>query len=91
MRSEWMWEKFAWECGFDSTGSGQGPMAGCCECSEEPSGSCATELVITHCVLKILGSLDEYCFSVVLMGCEAVWTCKKIPAFRRNIVPSWHC
>jgi hypothetical protein len=32
-------------CGFDSTGSGQGPMAGCCECGDEPSGSCATELV----------------------------------------------
>jgi hypothetical protein len=24
--------------------SGQGPMAGCCECGDEPSGSCATEL-----------------------------------------------
>jgi hypothetical protein len=32
-------------CGLDSTGSGQGPVAGCCECSDEPSGSCATELV----------------------------------------------
>jgi hypothetical protein len=31
--------------GLDSTGSGQGPMAGCCECSYEPSGSCTTELV----------------------------------------------
>jgi hypothetical protein len=30
---------------FDSTGSGQGPVAGCCECGDEPSGSCATELV----------------------------------------------
>jgi hypothetical protein len=27
------------------TGSGQGPVAGCCECCDEPSGSCATELV----------------------------------------------
>jgi hypothetical protein len=25
--------------------TGQGPVAGCCECSNEPSGSCATELV----------------------------------------------
>jgi hypothetical protein len=33
-------------CGLDSTGSGQGPVAGCCECGDEPSGSCATELVI---------------------------------------------
>jgi hypothetical protein len=30
---------------MDSTGSGQGPVAGCCECGDEPSGSCATELV----------------------------------------------
>jgi hypothetical protein len=32
-------------CGLDSTGSGQGPLAGCCECGDEPSGFCATELV----------------------------------------------
>jgi hypothetical protein len=32
-------------CGLDSTGSGQGPVAGCCECGNEPSGSGATELV----------------------------------------------
>jgi hypothetical protein len=25
--------------------AGQGPVAGCCECGDEPSGSCATELV----------------------------------------------
>jgi hypothetical protein len=30
---------------LDSTGSGQGPVAGCCEFGDEPSGSCATELV----------------------------------------------
>jgi hypothetical protein len=23
-------------CGLDSTGSGQGPVAGCCECGDEP-------------------------------------------------------
>jgi hypothetical protein len=28
------------------SGSGQGPVTGCCECGDEPSGSCATELVI---------------------------------------------
>jgi hypothetical protein len=27
------------------SGSGQGPVAGCCECGDESSGSCATELV----------------------------------------------
>jgi hypothetical protein len=32
-------------CGLDSTGSGQGPVAGCCDCGDEHSGSCATELV----------------------------------------------
>jgi hypothetical protein len=32
-------------CGLETTGSGQGPVAGCCECGDEPSGSCATELV----------------------------------------------
>jgi hypothetical protein len=32
-------------CGLYSTVSGQGPVAGCCECGDEPSGSCATELV----------------------------------------------
>jgi hypothetical protein len=32
-------------CRLDSTGSGQGPVASCCECGDEPSGSCATELV----------------------------------------------
>jgi hypothetical protein len=32
-------------CGLDSTGSGQGPLAGCCECGDVPSGSCETELV----------------------------------------------
>jgi hypothetical protein len=32
-------------CGLDSTVSGQGPVAGCRECGDEPSGSCAAELV----------------------------------------------
>jgi hypothetical protein len=31
--------------GVDSTGSGQGPVAGCCECVDDTSDSCATELV----------------------------------------------
>jgi hypothetical protein len=31
--------------GLDSTGSGYVPVASCCECGDEPSGSCATELV----------------------------------------------
>jgi hypothetical protein len=32
-------------CRLESTVSGQGPVAGCCECGDEPLGSCATELV----------------------------------------------
>jgi hypothetical protein len=46
MGSEWILGRLAWGgCGLDSTGSGQGPVAGCCECGDEPSGSGATELV----------------------------------------------
>jgi hypothetical protein len=37
-------------CGLVSTVSGQGPVAGCCECDDEPSGSCATELVSLYLV-----------------------------------------
>jgi hypothetical protein len=32
-------------CGFDSTGSVQGPVVGCGECGDEPLGSCTMELV----------------------------------------------
>jgi hypothetical protein len=44
----------AWGGGLlDSTGSGHGPVAGCCECGDESSGSCATELVSEEKVLRI--------------------------------------
>jgi hypothetical protein len=51
MGSEWI---FGWlgGCGLDSTGSGQGPVAGCCGCGDEPSGSCATqglEVYLSRC------------------------------------------
>jgi hypothetical protein len=36
------------ECGVDSSGSGLGTLAGCCECGDEPSGSGATDLVMLH-------------------------------------------
>jgi hypothetical protein len=44
MGSEWILGRLAWGVGggLDSTSSGQGPVAGCCECGDEPSGSCAT-------------------------------------------------
>jgi hypothetical protein len=45
MGSEWILGRLVWGCGLDSTRSGQGPVAGSCECGDEPSGSCATELV----------------------------------------------
>jgi hypothetical protein len=32
-------------CGVDSPGIEKGPVAGCCECGDEPSFSGATELV----------------------------------------------
>jgi hypothetical protein len=41
-------------CGLDSTGSGYGPVASCCESGEVPSGSCATELVIIKCLKLFL-------------------------------------
>jgi hypothetical protein len=39
------WRDWLGGCGLDSTGSGQGPVAGCYECGDESSGFCATELV----------------------------------------------
>jgi hypothetical protein len=53
MGSEWILGRLAWGGGgLDSTGSGQGPVTGCCECGDVPSGSCATELVIRVSNLK---------------------------------------
>jgi hypothetical protein len=45
MGSEWILGRLVGRCELDSTGLGQGPVAGCCECGDEPSGSCATELI----------------------------------------------
>jgi hypothetical protein len=45
MGLEWVLGRLAGGCGLDSTGSGQGPMAGYCERGDEPSGFCAAELV----------------------------------------------
>jgi hypothetical protein len=47
MESEWILGRLAWGGGgrLVSTDSGQGPVAGCCECCDEPSGSCTMELV----------------------------------------------
>jgi hypothetical protein len=51
-------------CGLDSTGSGQGPVAGCCECGDEPSGSCATELVSVKYQLR---------YFLLMFGFHEVW------------------
>jgi hypothetical protein len=45
-------------CGFYSTGSGQGQAAGCCECGDEPSGSCGTELLLLLLVVVVV--LSEF-------------------------------
>jgi hypothetical protein len=62
------WGDWLGGCGLHSTGSGQGPVAGCCECGDEPSGSCATELVNRY-VLNIFFEVEvegniNVCFSV---------------------------
>jgi hypothetical protein len=45
MGLEWILGRLSGGCGVDSPGSGQGPLAGCCECGDEPSVSDATVLV----------------------------------------------
>jgi hypothetical protein len=40
------WGDWLGGCGLDSTISGQGPVAGRCECGDETWGSCAMELYI---------------------------------------------
>jgi hypothetical protein len=37
--------KICWGFRVDPLGSGQGPVAGCCDNGDEPAGSGATELV----------------------------------------------
>jgi hypothetical protein len=48
-------------CGLDSTGSGQGPAVSCCKCGDEPSGSCATELVKVRGKKKTAKNLQYGC------------------------------
>jgi hypothetical protein len=46
------WGDWLGGCWLDSTVSGQRPVAGCCECGDESSGSCDTELgmsTLFHC------------------------------------------
>jgi hypothetical protein len=46
-------------CGLDSTGSGQGPSRGCCECGDEPSGSCISELVSYSCNAMLVSQISS--------------------------------
>jgi hypothetical protein len=46
MGSKWTWGRLVGGCEVDSPGSGWGSLVGCC-CGDEPSGSGATELVVT--------------------------------------------
>jgi hypothetical protein len=43
--------RLGWGYGLHSTGSGQTPVAGCCECGDEPSRSCAMEWVSLLCTI----------------------------------------
>jgi hypothetical protein len=52
-------------CGLDSADSGQGPLAGSSEGGDEPSGSCATEVVNTQ--LNCL--LDHNCCQLLKKKC----------------------
>jgi hypothetical protein len=45
MGSEWILGRLAWGVWIRFDWLRIGPVAGCCECGDEPSGSCATELV----------------------------------------------
>jgi hypothetical protein len=56
-------------CGLDSTGSGQGQVAGCCECGDEPSSSCATELV-SYTVHSISSELLTDFLNKQYFGCS---------------------
>jgi hypothetical protein len=44
--------KIGWGCGEDSSGTGYGSLAGCCECGDEPLCSGATELVNSRKAMK---------------------------------------
>jgi hypothetical protein len=55
---------------MDSTVSGQGPVAGCCECGDEPSSSCATELVTKTSVGFI--SWPSY-KNLFYQSCPVIW------------------
>jgi hypothetical protein len=66
-----------WGCGLDSTVSGQGPVAGCCECGDGPSGSCAMELgvsIFTVCTIwDTISLVASRLVSQSLHGTRGIW------------------
>jgi hypothetical protein len=59
MRSKWNLGRLVVGCGLDLHGSGQGPVAGCCECGDEPPGSGAMELVRVSCLRWHDNTIEE--------------------------------
>jgi hypothetical protein len=53
MGSEWILGRLGGVYGVDSVGSGYWPVAGCCECVDERSGSGATEFRKRHSVRDV--------------------------------------
>jgi hypothetical protein len=47
-------------------------MARCCECGDEPSGSCITELVLTFCFVLYLILFKVKFYLVTLSGGENI-------------------
>jgi hypothetical protein len=43
---------WGWGLWTGSTGTGQGPVANCCEWDDEPSGSCVADLVRFRMILR---------------------------------------
>jgi hypothetical protein len=66
--------RLAGGCILDSTGSGQGPVASCCECGDEPSGSCATDVVSLALYLKLLIQqfVTPICLFLHISGCDPI-------------------
>jgi hypothetical protein len=58
-------------CGVDSDGSGQRPVAGCCECGDEPLGCKVTDLVVNDNFCNIFFNPETLNFRNILC---TLWT-----------------
>jgi hypothetical protein len=61
----------------DSPGSGWGPLAGCCECGDEPSGSGATELVSS---VSSLSPYRKSCAKYHKIAIKCTWAMIRVSA-----------